>query len=347
MAFSQGAPIAKFGGIQVAPQYQTYRPVPLYIKQNPNVYYVANRLTPMPKVDPSLMINYWKDNMDFGHYTQYFARMMLRKFAEVAARYSPPNIGKANIENKYYYRPIYNMIEMSKGKVFTPKGKVLYPTKEDYEAIRKGMRFKVMNTKYRVRRGTVFAYTKGINEAKRLARIENRGLTKYSWGSILNTFNGQNVGKLVGDSKKQAGDIAYTRFGVQKEDKPGHFLKRRILVQTQLPVIFKRLQNKSPNIKKFRWGNVDWQEEDKPSNKITFTIKNNLAEVEKYCDIAIRRGVNAAVQEAQKLIKYIEADARDKIERMFNFDMDKVTKFTAFTVTTPAQRNSFKRRKKG
>lgn len=323
----QGKGTFTFGGISVLPQYNSYRQVHVDVKNNTNTYYVPNRLTSMPKVDPQKIKQYYKESMNFGQYMQYFARMMLRKFAEVAARYSPPNMGKANIDAKYYMRPIYKLDDLAKGLVRNERGKRLYATKEDYAALRNGMKFKIMNTKHGVKRGTVYAYTKGINEAKRLARIQNRGLTKYSWGSILNTFNRQNIAKLVGTTKQGV----KTRFGVADQRHPGRQLSRRILVQTELPVIFKRLQNKSPNIAKYRWGNVDWQEADE-GNKIELTINNNLAEVERYCDIAIRQGVNAAVRETKKLIKAVQDGATEKIEAMFNFDMFKVTKFTAMTI---------------
>lgn len=342
MAFKQGQSLIQMGGIQFGQQYQTYRSIPKYLRHNPNVYWVPNRVTPLPRINPQTMIDYFKQNMNFSHYTEYVARAMLRKFAEVAARYSPPNIGKATIENRFYFRPIYNLVELAKGLCRTDKGKVLHATKEDYAALRNGFKFKVVSTKYRDKKGRVVAYTKGINEAKRASRIENRGLTKYSWGSILNTFNGQNIGRLVSQYKEEG---AKTRFGVENQNQPGQFLERRILVQTDMPVMFKRLQNKSPNIVKYRWGNVDWQQTEKPMNIIKFYITNNLAEVERYCDTAIRRGINESVKEVNRLVKYIQDGAKDKIERMFNFDIYKVTKITAVHITTPNEANKFKGRK--
>lgn len=318
---AQGTPTIKFGGIDILPQYPTYRAFHKDVAQS-NTYYVPTRITQMPKVDAQIMIEYFRQYLNFGFYTEYFARMMLRKFAETAARYSPPNIGKASIEEKYYYRPIYKLEDLAKGLCRTTTGKRLYATKEDYAALRKGMKFKIMNTKYRVKRGTVYAYAKGINEAKRLSRIENRGLTKYSWGNILQTFNKNNIALLNQN----------TRFGTLsiapgKEDRQ---VGRRVLIQTEMPPIFQRLERKSPNIKKYRFGSVDWQESEK-GNNIDINIHNTLAEVERYCEIAIRQGAKAAVKQATKLIGWIQSGTKDKIEKMFNFNMWQVTRVTALT----------------
>ena len=114
---------------------------------------------------------------------------MCMRFSATAARYTPPNMGRANIENKYYTRPIYSLTDLAKGLVRTERGRRVYATKEDFAALRAGFKYKVVNTKYRLARELkhkAIGYTKGINEAKRLARIENRGLSKYSWGSMLN-----------------------------------------------------------------------------------------------------------------------------------------------------------------
>lgn len=334
--FSQGQATFTFGGIKVGQQYQTYRPIPKYLTQNKNVYWVPTRITQMPKIDAQVMVDYFRQNLNFGFYTEYVARMMLRKFSEVAAKYSPPNIGKTTIDQKYYYRPIYKLEDLAKGLCTTERGRRVYATKEDYAALRAGMKFKVVNTKYGTKKGTAYAYTKGINEAKRASRIQNRGLTKYSWGSILNTFTTNNLRTLNRP----------TKFGILSQKRGGgtYQLERRTLIQTELPPIFKRLEKKSPNIVKYRWGSVNWA--TNPSGtKIKFTIFNKMTEVERYCDIAIRQGVNAAIKESNRLINFIRDDAADKIEKMFAFDLFKVTKLTALHITTPNEVNKFKGRK--
>lgn len=333
MAERQSA-IFQFGGIKFGQSFQvTSVRIPKYLTDKDNTYYVPTKLKQIPRVDPKKMIAIFKQNLNFGMYTEYFARMMLRKFAEVAGRFSPPNIGKAIIDNKYYYRPIYKLDDLAKGLCRTEKGRRLHATKEDFAAMRAGFKFKIMNTKHGVRPGTVYAYAKGINEAKRLSRIQNRGLTKYSWGSILNTFNSQTAA-FTFRSETRA-----TRFGVQRSQSSDQQLKNRVLVQTELPVMFKRLQNKSPNIAKYRWGSVKWQE-DAEGKEIKLTVQNNLAAVERYCDIAIRQGINAAVREVHKLIRYVQEGAAKKIEKMFSFDLFRVASVTALTYTTQEQREA-------
>lgn len=323
----------QFGGIKVGQQFNLKSArIPKYLTDNPNTYYVPTQFKQMANVNPQTMIQVFKEELNFGAYTEYVARMVLRKFAQVAARFSPPNIGKAIIDRKYYYRPYYKIEDLINGDVRTERGRRLHATKEDFAALRAGFKYKVMNTKHGVKPGTVYAYTKGINQAKRVSRIQNRGLTKYSWGSILNTFNSQNVAKTF---RRQSRG---TRFGVMNQAGTAQF-KNRILVQTDLPVMFKRLQNKSPNIAKYRWGSVRW-EEAKEGNTIKLTIQNNLAAVERYCDIAIRQGLNAASKEVYKLINYIQSDAKEKIEKMFNFKLFRVTRVTALNYSTKAQRQA-------
>lgn len=335
--FSQGQATFTFGGIKVGQQYQTYRPIPKYLTQNKNVYWVPTRITQMPRIDAQVMVDYFRQNLNFGFYTEYVARMMLRKFSEVAAKYSPPNIGKATIDQKYYYRPIYKLEDLAKGLCRTERGRRVYATREDYAALRAGMKFKVVNTKYGTKKGTAYAYTKGINQAKRASRIQNRGLTKYSWGSILQTFTTNNMRTLNRP----------TNFGILAESRQGgaYQLERRTLIQTELPPIFKRLEKKSPNIVKYRWGSVNWA--TNPSGtRIKFIIFNKMTEVERYCDIAIRQGVNAAIKESNRLLNFIRDDAADKIEKMFAFDIFKVTKLTALHITTPNEVKQAKGRRK-
>lgn len=316
-------------GHEIFPNYSDY-----YLSQNGKQFtqmlnkgtkFIPSKVTQLPKVDVDFLMHYYKQYLNFGVYTEYVMRMMMRKFVETAAKFSPPNIGKANIEQKYYYRPIYKIEDLAKGLIRTEKGRVLHATREDFAALRAGMKFKIVNTKHGTKKGTAFAYTKGINEAKRLARIENRGLTKYSWGSLLNTFVGQNM-----KTKSK-----HTSFGIFRQKPRGdkQQMDRRVLIQTDMPPIFTRLQRKSPNIKKYKWGYVDWTEDKQgESNNVTLTFQNNLAEVEQYCEIAIRQGINAAVRETNKLLRFIETNAAKRIEKMFDFNIYKVKELAAVSI---------------
>lgn len=327
--------LIKAGGFEVAPSYSTLYQLP----KNKNMY-VASQGYTIPRMDLSWFTNDFIANFNgfFATYTEYFARMLIRKFVETAAIYSPPNIGKANIDNKYYFRPIYKLEDLAKGLIRTEKGRVLHATREDYAALRAGFKFKVVNTKHGTKKGTAVAYTKGINEAKRASRIQNRGLTKYSWGSILNTFGEANLEGFNQPYSKNYG----TAFGVPsiRDQSFGGVLSRRSLIETQLPPIFSRLQAKSPNIKKYRWGEVVWTENrvgktgnwSTVGNNIKIGIKNNLAEVERYCQIAIRQGLRAVDKQTNNLVTYIQRGAKERIEKMFNFDIKRVTQITAFGI---------------
>lgn len=242
----------------------------------------------------------------FNDVAQYFKRLtvpivqsLVRTFAVEASKYTPPGnktkkLGSAYIAKEYYYRPYYNMIDMSKGLVKSSKGRPIYPTKEDYAAIRNGYKFKVINTKHGVKRGTVFAYTKGINEAKRLARIQNRGLSKYSWGSIIAHFS-------------------LTRT----EDGDGFY-------QSELPPAFKRLAKQSPNITKYTWGEVTSDATNIKSGRLSFTITNNLTDIQRYGQIAIRRGTQALLRQWNKMQKDFENKQSKRLEKFLDFEINKL-----------------------
>lgn len=217
-----------------------------------------------------------------NYFFQKYSTMMYigacMRFAQTAAKYTPPNIGKAYIDQKYYSRPIYSLTDLAKGLVRTSRGRRVYATKEDFEALRNGFKFKVVNTKYRATREEkrhAVAYTKGINEAKRIAKIERRGLSKYSWGANLNATAEDVQGQL----DKGIGIKDVEVYRAQK-----------------LPPIFNRLARKSPAITKFVWGNYSKHIEVSESNvkKINITIVNRLAEIQRYGELAIRQGLIAA-----------------------------------------------------
>ena len=255
----------------------------------------------------------------YKKYWYFIAQMLYRKFAQVAAKYTPPNIGKAYIDQKYYSRPYYKIEDLAKGLIRTSRGKRLYATKEDFAALRNGFKFKIMNTKQGVKRGTVYAYAKGINEAKRLARIQNRGLSKYSWGSIINSF----IGRVVYRANE-------TNLSAKKLASYHWYNPKRGLYEVGLPAIFRRLQRKSPNIKKYKWGFVDYSQD--ANHRLQFTLVNTLANIQRYGNIAIRRGTDAMQKEFNRLKKAIQDQNVKALDKLFNFDLSKVTQIEKFTI---------------
>lgn len=240
----------------------------------------------------------------FARYGNYVAIGMAIRFAEAAARFTPPNIGKATIDEKYYSRPIYSLTDLAKGLVRTPRGRRVHATKEDYEALRNGFKYKVVNTKYRLPRelkNKAVAYTKGINEAKRIAKIERRGLSKYSWGGMLNNVK-QNLNAQIATGEKRP----------------------EVFTVSKLPNIFQRLARKSPAITKYMWGTYQWH--FYPSNKevkrISFTIENRLAEIQSYGSLAIRQGLNAARKYTNNLWKGVDVLAQDDGSTLATYEQD-------------------------
>lgn len=232
-----------------------------------------------------------KINYFFKHYINYIYIGMSMKFAQTAAKYTPPNMGKAYIDQKYYSRPIYKLDDLAKGLVRTARGRRVYATKEDFAALRAGYKFKVVNTKYRITREQkrkAIAYTKGINEAKRLAKIERRGLSKYSWGANINN----------------------TMQDIQNQTSSGIPLNQvHIFTANKLPPIFQRLARKSPAITKYTWGSyrkeVITNEQDVKGMR--FTIVNRMAEIQAYGRIAINQGIKAVRRYTNAIWKAVGA----------------------------------------
>lgn len=227
----------------------------------------------------------------FKQFSNFICIGMSLKFSVAAAKFTPPNMGKAYIDAKYYNRPIYSLTDLARGLVRTSRGRRVYATKEDFTALRAGYRFKVVNTRYRAtrqQRREAYAYTKGINEAKRLARIQHRGLSKYSWGSMINN--------IEEDIQNQFDE------GVTPQ-------QLSVFRVNNLPPIFQRLLRKSPAIKKFNWGTYDWDFLPSPKNieRISFRITNRLAQIETYGKIAIDQGIRAASKYCDAIWKGVGA----------------------------------------
>ena len=211
-----------------------------------------------------------------------------RVFAQTAAKFTPPNMGKAYIENRFYYRPVQELKKLAKGEYAH-----YHATKADYAALRAGYKFRVLNTKYKAhKKNDVVAYTKGINEAKRVSRIKNRGLSRYSWGNAINNA----VDDL--SQLQQYGGKGYKQ------------------IYGDLPPIFHRLLKKSPNIAKYQFGRVETNPDGDKGFEITFI--NKLAQIQRYGHIAIRQGTMAVNRWWNKLVRAQIANDQQKLKKIFD-----------------------------
>lgn len=102
------------------------------------------------------------------------------KFAEAAAKYTPPSLGRNSIDKTKYFRPILVLARLINGGYRDYK-----PTVEDKAQFRKKMVYKVLNTKKGVKKGEAYAYCKTIGQAKKLSKIKTRGLARIMWGKGL------------------------------------------------------------------------------------------------------------------------------------------------------------------
>lgn len=102
-------------------------------------------------------------------------------FIKWAATKSPPNMGSTNMlkgqtdKEKLLYRPILWLSKLVRGQIDGFR-----PDQADIDALRKGFRFKVLDT--RDKKQKTLCYTKTKEEAETQARIVNRGLLRTMWG---------------------------------------------------------------------------------------------------------------------------------------------------------------------
>lgn len=106
---------------------------------------------------------------ELGAFAQDALKKAASAFAHFAARYTPPDIGQDKIKKERYYRPIFNLKELIDSGKAIPLDRIQYS---------KGKRWKVIDD----RNHKILAYTSSQADAKKIAKIETRGLMKTMWG---------------------------------------------------------------------------------------------------------------------------------------------------------------------
>ena len=103
-------------------------------------------------------------------------------FANGAAKFTPPSIGKNSIEKKYYERPFVVLLRLIRGGYAG-----MAATEEDKQQFRNGMIYKVLDTRYPNKRKSniAFGYCKTKGQLKKMCKIETRGLSRVMWGKSL------------------------------------------------------------------------------------------------------------------------------------------------------------------
>lgn len=241
----------------------------------------------------------WKDTVTFWHtMTVPILKSVARVIVQTASKYSPPGkpgkqIGTATIDGKYYYCKIIDLIASAKDPDVKKR-----PRKEDYQYIREGYKFKIIKDKYRQKK-QVIGYAKSLRAAKQMARIKNRGLTKYSWGTLLNNF----TGALISEARRKGSNE---------------------FVETELPPNFKFLANHSPNITRYRWGSIRIQNEDGNGLKWRMQGRNNCTASNAFEAIAVRQGVEAGVRQWRRSLSAIKTGNINSFQKFLNFEIKKV-----------------------
>lgn len=247
----------------------------------------------------------WNDVTRFWQtFTTPILKSLARTFCITATKYSPPGrpgkqLGTLKISQMYYYTDIIDMAEVLKNPNSPAKLKKFYAV-----MMAKGFKYTIIYTKYRKRRRPL-GYAKTYAEAMQIARIKNRGLAKYSWGSLLNNFSGAEVKR----SKE---------FNT-------HNLDWRVgLYETELQATYKNLAAKSPSIAKYRWGTIRISADDMSNSKWSMDVNNNLTQSEQYCRIAVQKGQEAVLKQWRAIGQAINNRSISTLQDFLDFQINKI-----------------------
>ena len=244
----------------------------------------------------------------FRHYTTPILKSVTRVFLQTASKYTPPgkvgtdgkqHLGYAAIPPEYYYCKIVDLVAARKAK--DPKDR---PHKEDIPWIKQGYKYKIIenrrNTKYKT-----IGYAKNIRYAKHMARIKNRGLKKYSWGSLLNNFQ---------ETTRQSQQFSqFTPDNV------------RGMYETELPATFRLLASKSPNIARYKWGMIKQNPVNMKKGQWSILIRNRQIKADDaWLRVAVKLGSNAAYKHWFSIVRAAQSGMVKKFEKYLNFNIRKV-----------------------
>lgn len=268
--------------------------------------YTLDSSTPLTR---DSRVGYWarETTLFWESYAVPILKSCARAFLLAASKYSPPGkngqmLGTTSIDPKYYYCRI---IDLEKSK--TDPNVRKRPRAEDYEWIKKGYKFKVVSNQYRPKfpGNRCLGYAKSLRTAKQIARIKNRGLMKYSWGTLLNNFSG----KAIQQSKMSAKYFPDNVVG---------------LYETELPPTFRLLAQKSPNITKYRWGAITINPTDVKNSKWELEGHNYKTDTNAFNGIAVRRGMNAALRQWKSAVNAMRAGSVKSLQRILKFQINQI-----------------------
>lgn len=250
--------------------------------------------------------NMWLDSAKFFRALSIpILKSLMRTFTVAAAKYTPPGdkgkkLGVTTIPHQKYFCLIIDLEEQLKNPPKKLSKDILRIDKIQFE---KGYKFKIIRNKFN-EKPQFLGFAKNIRYAKHMARIENRGLFKYSWGTLLNTFNKQ----MIDQSHK------YNQF--TKDDVA--------LYRTEYPPVFRTLAKKSPSIKKWSWGVIKGTPLDMQNAKWRIDGYNNIAESFAWGQIAVKRGIEAALHSWKSMVSAIQIGAVSRLQRFMDFQIHKL-----------------------
>lgn len=153
-------------------------------------------------------------------------RTVTPEFVTQAAKYTPPNIGKSSIEKKFYTRPILVLSKLIAGEY-----QGLTASNIDIGQYKKKMKFKILYTKSGVRKGTAFAYTKTLAQAKKASKIANRGISRVMWGKSIDMIGAKipaSIQRLINKSPNISKYNYNSASLSQKDDKTSVEIKNKV-----------------------------------------------------------------------------------------------------------------------
>lgn len=208
-------------------------------------------------------------------FKKQFRYVKLREYKRHGKQFS-----KVIDEVREFSKPIKNIIQDEDIKLY----------KEDWAAWKNGMKFKIVSNKWKQRPHTI-GYASTMKQAQKMARIVNRGLAKYSWGSLLKNFG---TGNQILDNDK----LIISNTSVMPHS------------------TFQTLARKSPNITKYTWGSINIKEADlKNLNWVLQGYTRNNAD-EPYARLALKKGMLAGAKKYKALLNAFAEQNTKSIQRL-------------------------------
>ena len=225
--------------------------------------------------------------------------LVLKKKAKDALA---PRFRKKGLYDKKYHRHGKQFSQKRQFRMDKPiqnfvqdKDLKIYP--DDWEAWKQGKKYKVVSNKWKQIPHTI-GYTESMAQAKKMARIVNRGLAKYSWNTLLNNF---------ADSEMVSTKPVKIKTTQIERDRTFNTLARR-----------------SPNIKRYTWGNIKFDSSDINNWNWKLHGEQRHNADEEYSPLALKLGIVAAGKRWNSLVQAFAKQNGKTLQRLLGFKLQSI-----------------------